>query len=89
VFVKLRRGNVELMYHTRAGVARDIPELAKAQVPGSTILYIEVDNLEEYESRMYGIDPVIGMRETSYGSAEIFVREPAGHIIAFAASSGY
>ena len=89
LFVKLRKEGVEIMYHTRAGVARDLPDLANAPVPGSTILHVQVDNLDDYEQRLDGIEPVICMRETSYGSAEIYVREPAGNIIAFAVAAGY
>ena len=89
LFVKLRKDQVEVMYHTSAAAARDFPELAQAPIPGSTILYFQVGNLEEYEQRLAGIERVIDMRETSYGSAELFVREPAGNIIAFTATAGY
>ena len=89
LYVKLRKDEAELMYHTRDAVATDMPELARAPVPASTILYFQVSSLDEYEQRLAGIEPVIGLRETSYGSAEIFVREPAGNIVAFAAAAGY
>lgn len=89
LFVKLRKEQTEVMYHTRAGVARDLPELARASVPASTILYFQVPNLEEYQQLLADLEPVIALRETSYGSAEIFVREPAGNLVAFSAAAGY
>ena len=89
LFVKLRKDGLEVMYHSRAAVRRDLPDLADAPVPGSTILYLQVENLDEYEQRLEGVEPLICMRETSYGSAEIYVREPAGNIIAFAVAAGY
>lgn len=32
-----------------------------------------------------GVDPVVPRRKTFYGADEVFVREPAGNVIGFAA----
>jgi hypothetical protein len=88
-FVILQRDGVEVMYHTRAAVSKDIPALAGGDVPASTILYIEVGNMAEILQRLEGLEPVVPLRETWYGAAEIFVREPAGNVIAFTARAGY
>jgi hypothetical protein len=88
-FVILQRDAVEIMYQTRDAVRRDLPQLADLPIPGSTILYIDVPNMADMLTRLEGIDPVVPLRETWYGAAEIFVREPAGNIIAFTAKAGY
>ena len=88
-FVALQREGVEVMYHTRAAVSKDVPALAGGEVPASTILYIEVANMAEILKSLEGLQPVVPLRETWYGAAEIFVREPAGNVIAFTARAGY
>ena len=88
-FVVLSKGNVEIMYQTRASIADDLPQLADFKVPGSTALYIEVENIEEVEKAMNGVDVVVPMRQTNYGAAEIGFREPAGNLILFSMQSGY
>lgn len=88
-FVSLQRGGVEVMYHTRAAVQKDVPGLAGGAIPASTILYIEVPNMAEILKLLEGLEPVVPLRETWDGAAEIFVREPAGNVIAFTAKAGY
>ena len=88
-FVILVRDGVEIMYQTRSSMAADIPALAKGAVPGSTILYVDVSNIGETIAKLEGVDVVVPLRETGYGRAEIFVREPAGNVIAFTAEVGY
>ena len=88
-FVILQNAGVEIMYHTRAAVSKDIPALADGEIPSSTILYIEVPNMAEILKCLEGIQPLVPLRETWYGAAEIFVREPAGNVIAFTARAGY
>src|SRR5512132_3619976 len=81
-FVILQRDSVELMYHTRAAVSKDIPALAGGEVPSSTILYIEVPNMAEILKCLEDVQPVVPLRETWYSAAGIFVREPAGNVSA-------
>ncbi len=88
-FVILVRDGVEIMYQTRALMAEDIPALANGAVPASTILYIDVSNIEETSERLEGADVIVPLRQTTYGRAEIFVREPAGNVVAFTAEVGY
>ena len=88
-FVILVRDGVQIMYQTRALMAGDIPALANGAVPGSTILYIDVSNIEETSERLEGADVIVPLRQTTYGRAEIFVREPAGNVVAFTAEVGY
>lgn len=88
-FAAVQKGAVEIMYQTRESMRKDLPALAGGATPASTILYCEVENLEEYEKLLESGDIVVPLRETSYGSAEIFVREPAGNVVAFTAKAGY
>ena len=88
-FVILSKGGVEIMYQTRESVREDLPQLADFTTPGSTGLYIEVENIEEVERVMKGLEPVVPMRQTAYGAAEIGFREPAGNLVVFAMQSGY
>jgi uncharacterized glyoxalase superfamily protein PhnB len=82
-FVTLRRGAVEIMYQTRESVKNDIPELADSPMQG-TLLFIEVEDLEEVERGLEGVRPIIPRRKTFYGSDELVVREPAGNVVTFA-----
>ena len=88
-FVILVRDGVQIMYETRALMAEDLPELASGATPGSTILYIDVSNIEQTVEALDGVDVVVPLRQTNYGRAEIYVREPAGNVVAFTAEVGY
>jgi len=83
-FVILTKGNVEVMYQSRASVAKDIPALATQSGPSSTILYIEVEKLDSVIQALKGIDLVVPKRKTFYGATEIGVREPGGTVVVFA-----
>ena len=81
-FVSLQQGEVEIMYQTRASVADDLPALAAAA--HSTVLFIEVDDLDAVERAMEGAEIVVPRRTTFYGMNEIAVREPGGNVVIFA-----
>ena len=82
-FVILQKGNVELMYQTRASVAEDVPDLASSPMKG-TFLFIEVDDLDAIATALTGVKPVVPRRKTFYGSDELIVKEPAGNAVTFA-----
>ena len=83
-FVILTIGNIEVMYQSRASVAKDVPALATQSGPSSTILYIEVEKLDFVIQALKGIDLVVPKRKTFYGATEIGVREPGGTVVVFA-----
>ena len=83
-FVILTKGTVEIMYQTRAGIGNDAPALLDMMATGGSMLFIEVESIDEIERALDGVEPVVPRRETFYGATEIFVRDPAGHIIGFA-----
>ncbi|HVW83500.1 MAG TPA: VOC family protein [Bryobacteraceae bacterium] len=80
-YVILNKGGVEIMYQT--------PEFADLESAGPAVFSIEVENIEEIEAKMEGLEPVIPLRQMSYGAAEIGYREPAGNVVIFAMQAGY
>jgi catechol 2,3-dioxygenase-like lactoylglutathione lyase family enzyme len=82
-FVILEKNGLEIMYQTRDSVATDVPPMASTPMRGS-LLFIEVDDIDETQQALDGIDHVIPRRTTFYGATEIVVREPAGNTIVFA-----
>lgn len=83
-FVILARDGIEIMYQTWASAAQDIPGLMPRTEQRAAALYVTVDDLDAIERAMAGADIVHPRRKTFYGATEIFVREPGGHIVAFA-----
>jgi hypothetical protein len=88
-FVILIRGNVEVMYQSRASVENDLPGLPEPKRPAGSpnAIYIEVSDIEDTIKRLEGTELAVPKRTTFYGATEIGVREPAGNLIIFAQMS--
>jgi uncharacterized glyoxalase superfamily protein PhnB len=86
-FVILQRGGVEVMYQTRDSIAADHPAVADTPMGGS-MLFIEVESLDEVERALDGMELLMPRRKTFYGSEEIGVREPCGNSVTFAQFGG-
>ena len=82
-FVILQKGGAELMYQTRASVQHDVPALVGTPM-GGTLLFVEVEDLDEVARALEGVEPVVPRRRTFYGADELIVREPAGNAVTFA-----
>jgi uncharacterized glyoxalase superfamily protein PhnB len=82
-FVILVKDGVELMYQSRASVAKDIPAFATRTL-GQTNLFIEVEDLAAVERAVKGLKLALPKRKTFYGSTEIGVQDPAGNVVIFA-----
>ena len=82
-FAILQKDGVQLMYQTRESVQNDIPALAATPM-GGTLLFIEVEDLDDVQQALKGIEPVVPRRKTFYGADELIVREPAGNVVTFA-----
>jgi uncharacterized glyoxalase superfamily protein PhnB len=80
-FVILKNGPVEVMYQTRASVAKDVPSMT--EFPSSSVLYIHVTNLEEVIAAVAGAPVLVPKRTTFYGATEYAVREPGGSAVSF------
>ena len=83
-FAILQKGSVELMYQSYASAGNDLPAVTEACRKGPSFLYVEVTDLEPVMAAMEGAEVVVPVRTTFYGSKEIGVKDPAGHIVVFA-----
>jgi uncharacterized glyoxalase superfamily protein PhnB len=86
-FVILNNGPVEVMYQTRASVAKDVPSMA--DFPSSSILYIHVTNIDEIIAAVSGAPVLVPKRTTFYGATEYSVREPGGNAVSFSEVSSH
>ncbi|MBI1896201.1 MAG: hypothetical protein HYZ57_15575 [Acidobacteria bacterium] len=86
--VVLQKDGAELIYESREAVAKDAPALAAGR-GGPAILYCEGPSLAETMDQLAGIEPVVPLRETDYGAAEVFYREPGGNVVGFTMKAGY
>jgi uncharacterized glyoxalase superfamily protein PhnB len=84
VFASAKAGDVEVMYQTRASVLAEQPEAAAELMGHSTVLFIEVENLDRIEQAVAGAPVVKPRHDTFYGSTELYVREPGGNVVGFA-----
>jgi uncharacterized glyoxalase superfamily protein PhnB len=84
LFASARSGDIEVMYQTRASVAAERPHDVDDVTGHSTALYLTVENLDEVERAVAGAPVVAPRHETFYGVTELYVREPAGHVVGFA-----
>ena len=88
-FAILSRDSLEVMYQTRASIEKEIekdglPEGMRPPSSAGSVLYFEVDDLEDIRKKVSGLDVLLPYRETFYGAKELWLREPGGHIIGFA-----
>lgn len=83
-FVILTMGNIEIMLQSFASLDKDIPNLGKEMRGAPSVLYIEVKNITEVETKLKDYEIIVPKRKTFYGASEIFYRTPGGHIIGFA-----
>ncbi len=85
VFASAKRGGIEVMYQTRTSVVAENPSLAPELDGHSVTLFIAVDDIDAVERALAGAPVVKPRHETFYGSTEVYVREPGGNVVGFAA----
>ncbi|HYM79599.1 MAG TPA: VOC family protein [Candidatus Dormibacteraeota bacterium] len=83
-FAMLQKGNVELMYQSYASADKDVAAVSQVVRKGPTFLYVEVESLDQAIAATKGAEVVMPVRTTFYGSKEIGIKDPAGHMITFA-----
>ena len=85
-FVILAKDGVEIMYQSRASVAKDIPPMASGAAGAMPAmgLFIEVGDIDAVEQALSGVPHVIPRRKTFYGMDEVVVRDPGGYVVVFA-----
>ena len=81
-FVILTKGDHEVMMQTRASVAADCPAIANAAT--NVVLYADVSSLDDAVLAVKGAEVLVPVRETPYGTREIFVRDAASNVLGFA-----
>jgi uncharacterized glyoxalase superfamily protein PhnB len=84
-FVILKKGDSEIMLQTRESIKKDASAASTAVLTMTSCLYIEVDSFSEALDRIKGAEVLVPQRDTFYGMREIYVREPQGQIVGFAA----
>jgi uncharacterized glyoxalase superfamily protein PhnB len=84
-FVILKKGDSEIMLQTRESIKKDASAASPAVLTMTSCLYIEVDSFSEALDRIRGAEVLVPQRDTFYGMREIYVREPGGQIVGFAA----
>jgi hypothetical protein len=91
-FAILQKGEVELMYQTRASIEADLgksgaPASLGRELSGSTAtLFCEVESLDDVlEALGDDVEVLVPRRQTFYGMDEVFVRPPCGTVVGFAA----
>lgn len=88
VFASVRKDTVEVMYATKASAIAENPAAASELVGHSSLLFIAVDGIADLDAVEEAVKdaPVFKPRHTTfYGSTELYVREPGGTVIGFAA----
>lgn len=89
-FASVEKDGVEILYQTRASVLADEPTesrdaRARDLTGHAAALFFEVDDLDTVERAVAGAPIVKARHETFYGTTEVYVREPGGTVIGFAA----
>jgi len=90
-FAILKKGELELMYQTRASIDADLGEsgapagLGREMAEGTATLYVTVSSLDEMLPALESAEVLVPRRKTFYGADEIFVRPPCGTVVGFAA----
>jgi uncharacterized glyoxalase superfamily protein PhnB len=84
VFASVKKGDIEVMYQTKASVIAERPEAGADLTGHSTALFITTEDLDAVEKALEGAPVVVPRHTTFYGSTEFYVREPGGNTVGFA-----
>ncbi len=84
-FAILARDGMEVMLQSRASVGQDTPGVA--ETVACSVLYLAVEALDPVIAALGDVPVAAPRRTTFYGADEIFLRDPAGNVIGFAAPS--
>jgi len=85
IFTEFVKNGLTIHYQTLQQVANNTPATAEALRGSSAMVYVTVDQLDGIVERLGDAEVVIPRRRTAWGADEIYVKEPGGHIIGFAA----
>jgi len=85
VFAGVSKDGLDVHYQTKANLERNAPETVQSLTATTSLVYVTVASLEPVIAGLGDAEVVIPRRRTSWGADEIYVREPGGNIVAFAA----
>jgi uncharacterized glyoxalase superfamily protein PhnB len=88
MFASVKKDGVEIMYQTRASVIAQDPSAGTEVKARTAVLFIMLPSLRDLdvvEGALKGAPIVKPRHETSYGTAEFYVREPGGNVVGFSA----
>ncbi|HET6989813.1 MAG TPA: VOC family protein [Bacteroidia bacterium] len=90
VFALVKRDEVSLMFQSMKSFAEAMPEYKNTKIGGSILLYIDVIKVHEiYEmARKSGVEIVVEMHKTFYGTNEFAIRDCDGYLVSFAQDAG-
>ncbi len=86
-FVMLERDGIEIMYLTYASLQKDADYVKSAATKGTSLLFIEVDNIEQVIANLDGVKIITPKHDAFYGMTEITIEEPGGHFVTFASKT--
>jgi uncharacterized glyoxalase superfamily protein PhnB len=83
-FVLMMLGPAEVMLQSRASLRADVPTVVPDRFSPASALYIDVPDIEPVARHLEKkAEVLVPLRSTFYGSREIWVRAPGGHVVAF------
>ena len=88
IFASVKKGDVEIMFQTRASVVAEDPSAgreAKGRTAALFIMLPSMQDLDVLERAVKGVPLVKPRHETFYGTTEFYIREPGGTVVGFSA----
>jgi uncharacterized glyoxalase superfamily protein PhnB len=85
-FVILEKDGLEVMLQTHKSVEEDMSSSKSTEhyKGNHTVLYIEVDSLDEAARALAGVPVVMGPIDRPYGMREMTVKDPSGYAVCLA-----
>jgi hypothetical protein len=85
-FVILEKDGLEVMLQTRKSIEADMSAAKSIEhlKVNQTILYIEVDSLDEAARALKGVPLVMEPIDRPYGMRELAVKDPSGYVVCLA-----
>ena len=81
----MRCENVEIMFQSRESLSEKVPELKNAEIGGTSVTYIEAENVEaHYDWVKDNVEVIKELHDTPWGRKEFFIKDCNGYIIVFA-----
>ncbi|CAA6822766.1 MAG: Unknown protein, partial [uncultured Thiotrichaceae bacterium] len=84
-WVNMKRGEIELMFQSRASLSTEVPELAEVAIGASQTLYLRCEGLQSLYKKVKGsVDIIKEPHNKFYGMREFYVKDINGYILCFA-----